>query len=122
MSYIVLTVFLLFGFGLLVGSDRLKAFILSKMKNENEEAAAKEETNFGVMGITLLTTIVTLAINFFLQTLSYILTESEQHQDKSSEKLSLIIKLVLTQFFNTAIMYYLLSILRQESTSQLLNT
>lgn len=112
MSYVILCAFLGFGFALLVGSDRLKALVLSSINKTD---------GMGAMGVTLITTIVTLLINFGLQTLSYKLTEWEHHQNKSNEKFSLTVKLVITQFLNTAIIYFILSLIRQENKTGLMS-
>lgn len=112
MSYVILCAFLGFGFALLVGSDRLKALILSNIHDND---------GMGTLGVTLITTVVTLLINFGLQTLSYKLTEWEHHQNKSNEKFSLTVKLVITQFLNTALIYFILSVIRQENKTGLMS-
>jgi hypothetical protein len=58
-------------------------------------------------------TVVTLVINYILGVIVKILTEYEQHQTKSKFIFSHIVKVVLTQFINTTIIYYASSNLTQ---------
>ena len=67
-------------------------------------------------------TLATVAINFGLEIAIQKLTEYERHMTKTDEILSLIVKTVIAQFLNTAIIYYVISliadnILLNDSTS-----
>ncbi len=55
-----------------------------------------------------------LFINYVLQIVAEFLTVQEKHQTKSDEKSSLILKLVITQFLNNAIIYFIVSLLNNK--------
>lgn len=69
------------------------------------------------MCVTFVTTIVTLVINKFLEVFSYGLTSWERHENRSNEKLSLTIKLLVTQFINTVLIYYFISLIVNQETN-----
>ncbi len=99
-SYFILFMVLTFAFGGTLLMTRLKT-ILSK---DNSESA-----DFFTNLLTILMTVVTLVINYFLSLIVKQLTEYEKHQTKSNFVFSHIVKVVITQFINTSIIYYVSS-------------
>lgn len=73
------------------------------------------------MSITLVTTVITLGINTFLSFLVYILTDWERHQSMANQKASLVAKLLVTQFINTAMVYIALSKIRGDDSNELMS-
>ena len=64
--------------------------------------------------LTILATIFILAINYILYIIIIELTNYESHKTRTSHLLSLIIKLLVSQFANTALIYYIISRIMQE--------
>lgn len=73
------------------------------------------------MLIGLVTTLITLALNAFLSTLVTLLTNWERHQSKAHAKSSLVGKLLIMQFLNTAIIYLALSYIRDEDETGIMS-
>ena len=61
--------------------------------------------------VSVITTVVTLAINTLLKMFSKGLTAWEQHESTNNEKLSLTIKMVVAQFINTVLIYYFIALI-----------
>lgn len=57
----------------------------------------------------MLGTVFTLVINNLLSMVIKELTTFEKHQTGTDHNLSLVIKLLISQFFNTAMIYYIIS-------------
>lgn len=54
--------------------------------------------------------LLTLTVNKILEAIIYKLTREEKHLTKTNETISLLIKLVLSQFINTALLNYYLAL------------
>lgn len=93
-SYLVLIMVLTFAFAAVLAIDQLKTALT---RHDAESAAAF---------LTILTTVLTLAINAGLAAIVRQLTEFERHETRSKHLISLVVKTVVTQFINTAIIYY----------------
>lgn len=61
---------------------------------------------------TILATLFILVINFALSIMIHQLTKFEKHQTRTDESVSLVTKLVIYKFINTAIIYYVISIIK----------
>ena len=69
--------------------------------------------------LVILSTLLTIAVNYGLSTLIKNLTRQERHLSRTNYILSLIIKTVISQFINTAVLYYVMSrILNDSFTSK----
>ena len=77
--------------------------------------------NIGSKLITLGATLLTLIINYLLQLAVYEFVEREKHETKTKEKESLIIKLVIVQFINTAFIYYVISLINNKTNDDLMS-
>ena len=58
-----------------------------------------------------------MVINYGLKEIIYQLVRWEKHKIKSDEKFSLIVKLVVSQFINTSLMYYIVSLFRSTGSN-----
>ena len=83
----------------------------------------EQETSIDVGGqlITIMATIITLAVNYLIQLFVYGFTEWERHQSRTLEKFSLVMKLVISQFINTAFIYYFISLINNRTNDDLLS-
>lgn len=73
-SYGILFAVILIAFFALVGSDRFQAFLLKLLKKDSENNSFLN-INWGALAVGLVTTVITLGINTFLQFLAYTLTD-----------------------------------------------
>ena len=71
--------------------------------------------------ITLLATVITLTINYFIQLFVYKFAVWERCVSKTDEKFSLVLKLVYSQFVNTAFIYYFVALLNNRTNDDLLS-
>lgn len=92
---------LLFSFGLL--------FSLQFYQSTHYQASSKENVILNYL-FTIVVTIITVAINFILAIVINILTHWEKHKTNTDFIVSLMIKTVIAQFINTAVIYYIISI------------
>jgi hypothetical protein len=82
--------------------------LMTKIKHDINENSNTDNETLSLF-LTVLMTIVTLVINSMLSIIVKHLTEYERHQTKSNYLFSHIIKVVMTQFINTTILYYVSS-------------
>ena len=68
-----------------------------------------------VYSLVVLIVLVTMILNVSLTELIYYLTKGERQTTKSNELLSIIIKIVITQFANSAILYFVVSRILNDS-------
>lgn len=108
-SFFILFGFLILAFAVMVFSTDFKNFLMGILKDKAK--GNPTILTFGGTGVTLITTVITLTINTFLKFFAQNLTVWERHQTKSDEQLSLIIKMVLSQFINTVLIYYFASLI-----------
>lgn len=60
-------------------------------------------------GYTLLIALLVYAVNYILGKVIKFLTDRERHESKTKYMISMVIKMFISQFLNTAGMYFLLS-------------
>ena len=77
--------------------------------------------DLGSKAITLLATVITLTINYFIQLFVYKFASWERNVAKTDEKFSLVLKLVYSQFVNTAFIYYFVSLINNKTNDDLLS-
>lgn len=77
--------------------------------------------DFGSKLITLLATVITLTINYFIQLFVYKFASWERNVSKTDEKFSLVLKLVFSQFINTAFIYYFVALINNKTNDDLLS-
>lgn len=75
-SYGILLSVLVLAFLALVGSDRFKTFLLYNLKKGQEKQSEDNLFNVNTLLVTLVTTLITMSINYLLTILSYKLTDS----------------------------------------------
>jgi hypothetical protein len=104
-SGVIMVMSLVFSFALL--------FLLEYYQSSNTSPESPDESISDVIlsyvytiGMTVLTTI----INFILAAVCKKLTEWEKHKTKTDYIVSLMMKSVLSQFFNTAFIYYIIAV------------
>lgn len=61
-------------------------------------------------GFTVLTALIVYLVNYLLGMILKYMTDQERHETKTKHLVSLIVKMFLAQFLNTAGMYFFLSI------------
>ncbi len=61
-------------------------------------------------GFTILIALIVYMVNYFLGMMLKYMTDKERHETKTKHLISLIIKMFLAQFLNTAGMYFFLSL------------
>jgi len=61
------------------------------------------------MGLTILVSIFTLVVNYGISVVNTGLTKYEQHKTRTQELTSLIAKMLISQFINTAFIYFLIT-------------
>ena len=87
----------------LVGTDILK---LSNIKDTNTFDVNSQVVN---MALTILVTVFTLVVNYGISVVNSGLTRYEQHKTRTEELTALIVKMLISQFINTAFIYYLIT-------------
>ena len=115
---------MIFAFGVLLGTDFLKQFLENTSQKANQIVnGEEEETTIDIGGqlITIMATVITLAVNYLIQIFVYGFTEWERHQSRTLEKYSLVFKLVISQFINTAFIYYFISLINNRTNDDLLS-
>jgi len=63
---------------------------------------------------TALMTVLVMVINMILAAVIKMLTVSEKHQTMTNYTFSLLIKNIIAQFLNTAIIFYIISLIRTD--------
>jgi hypothetical protein len=107
-SYLVMFLSLGFSFVLLFGLQYYQ-FSLSTASTTTPTTQSSKELIFSYM-FTICMTTLTTSINFILAAVCQKLTEAEQHNTKTDYIISLTIKSILSQFLNTALIYYIISV------------
>ena len=81
----------------------------------------KGENNWGGKVVSVGATLITLLINEVLSLVVYAFVKWEKHQTLAKEKFGLVFKLAISQFLNTALIYYIISVLNSETNDELLS-
>jgi hypothetical protein len=118
-SNIILLIILIFSFGLLLGTDFLKQ-ALERITKEDPDISS-DELNWGSRLITLGATLITLVINYVLSLVVYEFAKWESHYTYTREKFALVLKLAVSQFVNTALIYYIISVFADKDNDDLLS-
>lgn len=99
---------LIFSFGLIFG---LQIFKSSKDNAKRLMAVPGQNQNVALSYLfTIGLTTITTAINFLLADFIAKLTAWEKHKTKTDYIVSLMVKTVIAQFVNTAVIYYIVSV------------
>lgn len=99
---------LIFSFGLIFG---LQIFKSSKNNAKKFMTAPGQTENVALNYLfTIGMTTITTAINFLLADFIAKLTAWENHKTKTDYIVSLMVKTVIAQFANTAVIYYIVSV------------
>lgn len=99
-SFVVLIMFLVFAFVLLL--------IVESFKLAYQKGSEKKDMNtqIKVYSLVFVIVIITMLLNKGLTLIIYYLTRGERQTTRSNEIFSVITKMVLAHFVNTAILYY----------------
>ena len=110
-SFVIMFMTLIFSFGLIFGLQ----FYKSSKNNANRVMAGNGQNQNVALNylFTIGMTTITTAINFLLADFIAKLTASENHKTKTDYIVSLMVKTVIAQFVNTAIIYYIVSVVEK---------
>ena len=105
-SFVILVMALGFSFAILLAVNVVQL-------QRTQTVGGKEQTELKDLVVSYIFTIamaiITNVVNFILSAVIYYLTDGERHKTKSDHTTSLIVKIVVSQFINTAIIYYILA-------------
>lgn len=110
----ILLMVLIFAF-LFIGSLELLKMTTQKATPEPLNLAS----SLFLYSLVFVVVLIVMLVNKGLSSLIIYLTEGEKHPTRSNEVLSLIIKMVVSQFMNSAILYFVISrVLNDSFTSK----
>lgn len=113
-SFVIMFMTLIFSFSLIFGLQ----FYQSSKNNAKKMPGAAEHDNVALNYLfTIAMTTITTAINFLLADFIAKLTNWENHKTKTDYIVSLMIKTVIAQFANTAVIYYIVSVVEKLTLS-----
>lgn len=113
-SFLIMFMTLIFSFSLIFGLQ----FYQSSKNNAKKLVGATQNSNVALNYLfTIAMTTITTAINFLLADFIAKLTAWEKHKTKTDYIVSLMIKTVIAQFANTAVIYYIISVVEKLTLS-----
>lgn len=103
-SYLIIAMILFFSAAAFIGIDYIK------MLNIKIGAEHQSETNIINYGLSIFASVIAVVINNGIYYIALDLTEYERHKTMTNKLISLIIKIFISQFINTAFIFYLIQV------------